>query len=184
MTGRSPRRYKAKVQLPAGTFAMADLDLRGDLKLAAEYRYDALLQIPDSPDMIGQLSGALWRSPESFEEHLRADSRYLGFRWRGIGESGGIATLRLEEQLISISLLVCGKSVDQDHLILQAFQTHLLRELHDTGVEPSFALMDLTDRPLAATFNFQQPPDPALQRVAALADRCFAAAYFRYQGLV
>ena len=38
-------------------------------------------------------------------------------------------------------------------------------------------------RPLVATINFQSPPDGPRQAVAALADRCFAASYFRYLGL-
>jgi hypothetical protein len=177
------RGYNALVQLPHGTFAMADLDVRGDLKLSAEYRYELLLQIPGAAELIGQLSGALWKSPDEFEERLGYDEGNLIFRWRASAMSAGIATLRSTDNLVSISLLVCGRSAEQDHLTLQAFQTHLLRELHDTGVEPSFDLMGLAQRPLAATFNFQQPTHPSAQRVAALADRCFAAAYFRFQGL-
>jgi hypothetical protein len=162
---------------------MADLDVRGDLKLSAEYRYELLLQIPGAAELIGQLAGALWKSPEEFEEPLSQGAGDFKFRWRASAETAGIATLRAGEDLISISLLVCGRSAEQDHLTLQAFQTHLLRELHDTGVEPSFDLMELKQRPLAATFNFHQPVDPAAQRIAALADRCFAAAYFRFQEL-
>ncbi len=162
---------------------MADLDVRGDLKLSAEYRYELLQQIPDAAELIGQLAGALWKSPEEFEERLTHETGELLFRWRASAETAGIATLRSGEDLISISLLVCGRSADQDHLTLQAFQTHLLRELHDTGVEPSFDLMELEQRPLAATFNFHQPAEPSVQRIAALADRCFAAAYFRFHGL-
>jgi hypothetical protein len=55
--------------------------------------------------------------------------------------------------------------------------------LHDTGVEPSFALMDLEQRPVVATINFKSPEEHADQLVAALSDRCFAASYFRYQNL-
>jgi hypothetical protein len=67
---------------------------------------------------------------------------------------------------------------------LQAFQQHLLRELHDTGIEPAFGLLELKQRPLVATINFEQPIHTELdQLAAALADRCFAASYFRYQHL-
>jgi hypothetical protein len=184
LTAASCPRYKAGVQLPSGTFVMADLDVRGDLKLRAEYQYDALLQIPGAADLIGQLSGALWQSPDAFEVPLNQDDAPFTFRWRSSSESAGIATLRAGGLLVSLSLLVCGQSAEQDHLTLQAFHSHLLRELHDTGVEPSFDLLELKDRPLAATFNFHQPADPAGQRIAALADRCFAASYFRYHHLI
>jgi hypothetical protein len=40
--------------------------------------------------------------------------------------------------------------------------------------------MDLTQRPLVATVGFASPPEPVRQLLIALADRCFAAAYFRY----
>jgi hypothetical protein len=74
-------------------------------------------------------------------------------------------------------------NAETDRLTLDVFQKHLLRELHDTGYEPSFALMDLKDRPLVATINFTAPPDPSDQFIVALTDRCFAAAYFRYHQL-
>ena len=55
--------------------------------------------------------------------------------------------------------------------------------MRDTRFEPAFALMDLEERPLVATIDFRPPPEQAEQIVAALADRCFAASYFRYHGL-
>ncbi len=90
---------------------------------------------------------------------------------------------RHEGRVVSVSLLVSGINAETDRLTLEVFQTHLLRELHDTGFEPSFALMDLKERPLVATINFAAPPDPSDQFVVALTDRCFAAAYFRYHHL-
>jgi hypothetical protein len=59
----------------------------------------------------------------------------------------------------------------------------LLREWRDTGFEPAFGLMDLKQRPLVATINFRSPTAPGDQLLTALTDRCFAAAYFRMQGL-
>jgi len=163
---------------------MADLDARGDLQLRAEYHYDALTQISGAAELIGELSGLLWRSPEAFEHAKLAEIPGLTFRWRASAPSAGIATVRANEQLVSLSLLVSGQLPEQDASTLRAFQTHLLRELHDTGIEPSFDLLSLEDRPLAATINFQQPAEAAARAIAALADRCFAAAYFRFQGLV
>jgi hypothetical protein len=105
------------------------------------------------------------------------------FRWLASAQTAGIATLRTAGHLTSLSLLASGVDPRADHLTLDAFQTHLLRELHDTGIEPSFALMDLSQRPLVATINFRSPDEQADQLVAALSDRCFAASYFRYQNL-
>ena len=132
--------------------------------------------------MIGRFSGAIWRSPDEFEEPLGAGSS-LRLRWWSSSDSSGIATLRSNDQLISLTLVCSGISEDQDRITLQAFQMHLLRELHDTGFEPAFALMHLEERPLAATINFQTPADVVDQHRAALADRCFAASYFRKLGL-
>jgi hypothetical protein len=82
-----------------------------------------------------------------------------------------------------VSLVVSGINKEADRMTLEIFQTHLLRELHDTGVEPSFALLELEDRPLVATLNFVSPSDPNEQVMVALSDRCFAAAFFRYHRL-
>jgi hypothetical protein len=84
---------------------------------------------------------------------------------------------------MSLSLLASGLDRDADDITLRAFQTHLLHELRDTGVEPAFSLFELSARPLLATINFQSPPGSAQQRTVALADRCFAAAYFRFNHL-
>jgi len=172
------------VPLPPGTFVVADLNSRGELELRGEYRYGLLEQVPGAAELIGTLSGHLWRSPEAFDEPLPTGGSPLAVRWRAVGPTAGIATLRTEsDDLVSLTLLACGLDAEQDRLTLAAFQQHLLRGLHDTGYEPAFALMDLADRPLAATINFTPPPDAAGRAVAALADRCFAAAYFRYHGL-
>ena len=93
----------------------------------------------------------------------------LTFRWRSSARTAGIATLRCEGELTSVSLLACGVDPHLDMLTLKAFQQHLLHELHDTGVEPAFALMELAERTLAATVNFRPPADETDQLVAALA---------------
>jgi hypothetical protein len=164
-------------------FLVADLNVTGELQMRQAYSYAALEQIPAASELIVRCSTALWRNPESFELPLLAPAGKLVLRWSQTASTAGIATIRHDDQLMSLSLLCCGKDADADQITLQAFQTHLLRELHDTGVEPAFALMDLKDRPLLATINFRSPPDRTEQAVVALADRCFAAAYFRYQGL-
>jgi hypothetical protein len=82
--------------------------------------------------------------------------------------------------LVSLSLLASGKNPEADLITFNAFQSHLLRELRDTGFEPAFALMELVQRPIVATINFTSPKEKPNQLIAALADRCFAASYFRY----
>ena len=174
-----------------GPFFVADLDVRGELQLMAEYRYEHLEQVPGAAALIAQFSAWLWHSPEEFERvfdevFATDDGSGLGltFRWRSSSPSSGIATVRWRGELASLSLLASGLAHEADRLTLAAFQQHLLRELRDTPYEPAFTLMDLEQRPLVATFNFTSPPEQAARTVTALADRCYAASYFRYQGLV
>ena len=179
----------AAMQTAPTSFWVADLNARGELQLLAEYRYEHLEQIPGAADLIAHFSTHLWRSPDTFEGPLalgagQAARSDLAFRWRSSAPTAGVATLRWQQELISLSLLASGLEADADQITLQAFQQHLLRELRDTGFEPAFALMDLKQRPLVASFNFRAPPDPAAHAAAALADRSFAASYFRYLGLV
>jgi len=164
-------------------FFVADFDVKGDLRALAEYRYEDLERIPGAGELIVRFSTALYRSPQTFELALPSAKAETTFRWLASADSAGIATLRTAGQLTSLSLLASGLNPQSDHLTLEAFQTHLLRELHDTGVEPSFALMDLKERPVVATINFASPQEQVDQLIAALSDRCFAASYFRYQNL-
>ena len=170
--------------LAQGTFLVADLNASGELQFKGEYRYAALEQVPGAAEVIGQISGALWRNPDEFEEQLDPDNPRLRLRWRSLSASSGMATLRSDEELISVSVLCSGISEEADRVTLHTLQDHLLRELRDTGFEPAFALMELPERPLAATINFQSPPEQDDRRLAALADRCFAASYFRFLRLV
>ena len=175
--------YNRRVRSTPGPFTIADLNARGELQLKAEYRYADLEQLPGAADLIGHFSGQIWQSPEEFEGPLPVTGSTLTFRWRSASPTSGIATLRAAGELASVSLLVSGVSQTSDNLTLETFQLHLLRELHDTGYEPAFALVELAERPLAATFNFKSPEGQLDRIVTALADRCFAASYFRYVGL-
>lgn len=168
---------------PLRRFFVADLNAKGELRDEAEYRYEQLEQIPGAADLISTFSAAVWRSPEEFETPLRPGNRRLNLRWRASASTAGIATVRSEDRLASISLLCSGLDETADSLTLKAYQQHLLTELRDTGYEPAFALMDLRRRPLVATVAFFAPPDPGDQLLVALADRCFAAAFFRYLSL-
>ena len=164
------------------TFYVADLDARGELLSQQAYRYDQLEQLPGAADLITGFATLLWRTPEEFEATLPT-ARGVRARWRSSSPTSGILTLRGGEELASLSLLASGLSDDADRLTFEAFQRHLLRELHGTPNEPAFALMDLRPRPLIATINFHSPPDELDRLIVALADRCFAAAYFRTKDL-
>jgi hypothetical protein len=163
-------------------FRVVDLNIRGEVALQADYDYQHLEQIPGAPELIGHFSSHLWRSPDEFECPLPA-ARGLTIRWFASAPTAGIATLRTGQELASLSLLVSGLHPASDELTLGAFQQHLLRALHDTGVEPAFGLLELKERPLLATVNFIAPGETSDRHLFALSDRCFAAAYFRKLGL-
>jgi hypothetical protein len=167
---------------PPGPFTIADLNARGDLQLKAEYRYADLEQVPGRRSSSGSSPGSSGSRPTSSRRRSRSTDDALvplavvvpEFRHRdparGRRAGGG-------------ELLASGVNENTDTVTLETFQRHLLRELHDTGFEPAFALVQLTERPLSATFNFKSPDAHVDRLVAALADRCFAAAFFRFQGL-
>ena len=167
--------------MPRGPFLVADLDVRGEVRLRERYRYDELEQIPGSPDLIATFAAEVWRSPKGFEVGLPGGR--MRMRWAATAATCGIATLRAGQDLASLSLLASGLDPHADALTLQAFQRHLLSELRNTPYEPAFELLDLDDRPLVATINFRSPTMPEDQLPTALADRCFGAAYFRYLSL-
>jgi hypothetical protein len=161
---------------------VADLNSQGELATQAVYTYALLEPLPGAADMIAQFSGCIWRDPEGFET-IAPPAPRISLRWRASAKTAGIATLRCRDDLASISLLCTGIEPQADQLTLQAFQRRLLQQLRDTGVEPAFALLELPQRPLVATVNFHSPEDERERLVVALADRCFAASYFRYHSL-
>lgn len=166
-----------------GPFIVADLNVKGELQLQAPYEYDQLQKIPGAVDLIAMFANHLYATPDEFEVDLPLSQSSLHFRWKSSASSAGIATLRSDGELASLSLLAAGMDAEADHITLDTFQRHLLRELRDTGYEPAFGLMDLKQRPLIATINFASPQNPKDQLLTALSDRCFAAAYFRMLGL-
>jgi hypothetical protein len=164
-------------------FGVADLNARGEAVHVAEYDYPHLEQLPGAADLIAHFAASIWRSPEGFELPLPSPRSHLLWRWRASAATAGIASLRDSGPIIAISFLATGLDPQADQLTLQSFQQHLVRELHDTGFEPAFDLTHLSQRPLLATFNLFDPPQADDLPTVALADRCFAAAYFRYHQL-
>ena len=164
------------------SFCVADLNVRGELIAKQTYRYDQLEQIPGAVDLVTAFATLLWRTPDEFETTLPTPTG-VAARWRSSSATSGIVTLRCNDVLASLSLLASGVSAEADRVTLDAFQRHLVRELHGTATEPAFALMDLSERPVVATINFQSPADELDRLIVALADRCFAAAYFRTKDL-
>lgn len=166
----------------AKQFWVADLNAKGEVSLKEQYTYDVLQQIDPADTLIAEFATHLWRDPEGFDVKLPR-SPGMTMRWRPSADTAGIATLRCRGTLASVSLLASGIDRTSDALTLQAFQNHLVRELHDTGFEPAFDLVHLPDRPMIASVHFAPPDGPDERTAFALADRCFAAAYFRYLGL-
>ncbi|MGC4076083.1 MAG: hypothetical protein QM702_03435 [Rubrivivax sp.] len=107
----------------------------------------------------------------------------LRFRWSASAPTAGVATIRADEQLASLSILATGINPSADSITLAAFQRRLTQELHDTGFEPAFGLLELDQRPLVATVPFYSPSEESARLIVALADRCFAASYFRFHQL-
>jgi hypothetical protein len=166
-------------------FHVADLTAQGELRLTSEYTYADLEQFAYTLDLIVTCATSIWRTPDELELALPASGGgRFGLRWRSSAQGAGILTLRSADTLSSVSLLAAGLSRDGDSLTLQTFQQHLVRELHDTGYEPAFSLLELPQRPLLATVMFQSPTQREDRLSIAVTDRCFAAAYFRYLGLV
>jgi hypothetical protein len=133
--------------------------------------------------MIASLSGELYRQPQGFEVTLLNGREPVTLRWAATAETAGLATVRVGGQLASVSVLATGLSADADAITLNAFQQRITHELHDTGYEPAFGLLGLRDRPLVATVAFQGPAEDNARLIVALADRCFAASYFRFHRL-
>jgi hypothetical protein len=188
LTDGLARRYKAvavgRGELGKGhlmrQFFVADLNTRGELREVTEYDYATLEQIPGAADLIGRCSGAIWKSPEEMEVVLSDEGKTL-LRWRATAPSAGVATIRrVSGDLVSISLLAAGRDVEADKTTIAALQQHLVRELRQTPFEPAFDLVGLKQRPLLATMTFSEGGEGNEQLVEALADRAFAAAYFRY----
>jgi hypothetical protein len=162
-------------------FWVVDLTATGEIRLRQDYEYQFLERIPGAGDLIALFSAHLWRAPAQFDISLPGGR--LALRWCACADTAGIATLRQGAELASLSLLLCGQDHDADAAVKKSLQLHLVRELHDTGYEPAFDLMNITDRPLLASIHFRPPALPQDQQVFALADRCFAASYFRKMGL-
>jgi hypothetical protein len=153
-----------------------------EVRQKTRYAYQLLEQVPGAVELIALFSAHIWRDPQEFEIH-GIEGGSLSLRWAASAESAGIATLREGPQTLAISLLASGIDPESDKITLEAFQNHIVRELHDTGFEPSFDLIHLRQRPLLATAGLMLPHDEADRRMFALTDRCFAAAYFRRLGL-
>jgi hypothetical protein len=165
------------------SFFVADLNAQGELQQTTEYDYATLEQIPGAIDIISRCSGRIWSSPDEMEVVLSDHGRTL-LRWRSTAPTVGIATVRRASgDLVSLSLLTAGQDPTADATTLDVMQKHLVRELHETEFEPAFDLIHIKQRPLVATITFAAGGDKTEQMIEALADRCFAAAYFRYLGL-
>jgi hypothetical protein len=168
------------------SFTVIDLSAQCEVLLQAEYEYRLLEQVEGAAQVLGAFASEIWRAPEKFELPLRsipADTQ-LVFHFAATSDSSGVAWLRDPERTLLISMLVSGIDPTSDRLTLEAFQRFAVGELHDSGFEPSFEMLEIPQRPLAATVGLFPPQQPSDRWLFSLADRCFAAAYFRRLGLV
>jgi hypothetical protein len=163
-------------------FTAVDLTPQCEVRQKTHYQYDLLAQIEGAIGLIALFSSHIWRDPQQFEISTIEECD-LALRWVASGESAGIATLRDTRNMLSLSLLASGIDPEGDQITLEAYQNHVVHELHDTEFEPSFDLIHIWQRPLVATVGLTMPQDEKDRRIFALADRCFAAAYFRRLGL-
>jgi hypothetical protein len=165
------------------SFYVADLNTQGELQQVTEYDYATLERVPGAIDIISRCSGELWKTPDEIEVRLSDLGKTL-LRWRSTAPSAGVATVRKSDgELVSISLLAAGQDQAAEATTLEVLQKHLVRELRQTAFEPAFDLIHIKERPLVATLTFAGGSEGPEKMIEALADRCFAAAYFRYLGL-
>ena len=167
-------------------FHVADLTPQGDLRATQPYDYSTLERLPGCSDMMASFSNHLYRETEGFECALtsgQADEA-VRFRWHASADTAGIATVWADKQLASLSILASGIAPEADVITLNAFQRRITQELHETEFEPAFGLLQLPQRPLVATMTLFSPATDIARLLVALADRCFAASYFRYHRLV
>jgi hypothetical protein len=165
-------------------FHVADLNTQGEVRALQEYGYETLEKIPGCLELIARISSELYRSPGEFELDLGRGGEPIVLRWSASSPTTGIATTRLPSELFTLSILAAGVSEDADRITLNAIQGRIVKELHDSGTEPGFGFLELPMRPLVATLTLRDPRLAVNQFVVALADRCFAASYFRYLNLV
>lgn len=164
-------------------FHVADLCANGEVRAIELYDYATLERLPGCIDLIARLSASLYRTPDGYDLAIANAADDVTLRWHAAAPTAGIATIRAHGELASVSILATGISRDADQITLAAFQRHLTQELHDTGFEPAFDLLALRQRPLLATMTFHSPTSDVARLIVAVADRCFAASYFRYHGL-
>jgi hypothetical protein len=161
-------------------FFVADLNTKGELRNITEYDYSSLERIPGASELIGSCSGSLWKNPEE-TQFVLSDEHGTWLRWRSTAAGAGISTIRRAAgDLVSLSLLASGLNLQAESTTFSVFQQHLVRELRQTPFEPAFDLLQIKQRPLLATMTFTSANGSAEQMIEALADRAFAAAYFRY----
>ena len=159
-------------------FYVADLNALGELREITEYDSATLERIGPAAELIQQCADELAKNSDTFEAPLTAEGRTT-LRWRTTGHGAGILTVRNgQQEAVSVSVLAATEQTDA--ATFTVLQQHLVRQLRQTRHEPAFDLLQIKQRPLLATITFSCPDEPGQQMVRALADRAFAAAYFRF----
>ena len=162
-------------------FHVYDLTAQGELQLSAKYSYEDLELLPGTADLIGHFSGRLYANPGEWQTNLSPTP--LKLRFFPPSSTSALATLSERDKTLSLSVLLTGINKDSDQLTINTVQSHLLRELHGTPFEASFSLLNLAERPMIASVHLALPESPDALPFFAVADRCLAAAYFRFHRL-
>src|SRR4051812_13499591 len=96
------RRKTENIIKTTKNFTVADLNVHGELQLKQAYDYVSLEQIPLATELIVTMATSIYSSPEEFEIKLIRPG--MALRWKAVAETAGIATLRCDSELASISL--------------------------------------------------------------------------------
>ena len=160
------------------TFHVADLNALGELRQLTEYDSASLEAIPLASELISRCWQELSQNSDTFESPMCDDGK-TSIRWRTTGKGAGILTVR-NQAGDPVSISVLSSIYQRDETTFAVLQQHLVRQLHQTRFEPAFDLMQIKERPLVATITLSCPDEPGQQMIRALADRAFAAAYFRH----
>src|SRR5580658_4252856 len=159
------------------SFFVADLNPLGELREITEYDTSSLERISCAAALIRLCSKELAKNSDTFETPITPNGK-TALRWRATGQGTGVLTVRSADgELVSVSVLAATEQTDAATFMV--LQQHLVRQLRQTRFEPAFDLMQIKQRPVLATITFTCPDEPDERMARALADRAFAAAYFR-----
>jgi hypothetical protein len=134
-------------------------------------------------DAVAPLMDDLRQSPAGFETKLHdpRGGRPMLIRWRPHSQTAGTAEFWMNGTLAARSLLLCGVEKSAEWRALRQFNREAPRRWRTADDDPRAAprLLQLHERPLYASIIFLDKNDATRRVVLLIAQRAFAAAYFR-----